>query len=211
MKGKYIKRKISEPEKTFTSIAFNKRGSLSTGSHDIGNKTCIDGQSVPFDTDVTMTNGFTRTASGMNQISKNFSGAQTESDQNSEKIAIYKKIYLCYFCGMRILPLVLVFFVIMFLFLVLPILTILKMKKVKILPKDPFEGISYEDIHFYKLAKNYTVVDQPLVPNKFFIDPDTPKKDMKWKSSNGETWVLVFSDEFNKDGRDFNPGKDPVW
>lgn len=44
------------------------------------------------------------------------------------------------------------------------------------------------------------------------IDPDTPrelwtKKDYK----DGKDWQLVFSDEFNNDGRTFYPGDDPYW
>lgn len=48
-----------------------------------------------------------------------------------------------------------------------------------------------------------------------FIDPDTPKDAYTTKStytpSNGKTMNLVFSDEFNVDGRSFYPGDDPFW
>ncbi|KAH9913475.1 beta-glucan synthesis-associated protein [Epithele typhae] len=53
----------------------------------------------------------------------------------------------------------------------------------------------------------------PLMPgNRAVIDRDTPE-DAKTKTDyvNGQTWELVFSDEFNTDGRTFYPGDDPYW
>ncbi|KAI0068616.1 glycoside hydrolase family 16 protein, partial [Artomyces pyxidatus] len=44
------------------------------------------------------------------------------------------------------------------------------------------------------------------------IDKDTPQEaysKQSWKD--GSTWDLVFSDEFNTDGRTFYPGDDPYW
>ncbi|BEJ17394.1 hypothetical protein CspHIS471_0607950 [Cutaneotrichosporon sp. HIS471] len=43
------------------------------------------------------------------------------------------------------------------------------------------------------------------------IDPDTPKDAYTHKSFEGETWDLVFSDEFEKDGRTFFEGDDPFF
>lgn len=43
------------------------------------------------------------------------------------------------------------------------------------------------------------------------IDPDTPLSARSTKSMYGEQWQLVFSDEFNKNGRTFYPGDDPFW
>ena len=44
------------------------------------------------------------------------------------------------------------------------------------------------------------------------IDPDTPEDAYVWRSMrSGEDWDLIFSDEFNKDGRTFWPGDDPFW
>jgi len=44
------------------------------------------------------------------------------------------------------------------------------------------------------------------------IDPDTPISEMTRKSAfDDSTLNLVFSDEFNKDGRTFYPGDDPYW
>jgi beta-glucanase (GH16 family) len=43
------------------------------------------------------------------------------------------------------------------------------------------------------------------------IDPDTPESAYKHTSFEGETWDLVFSDEFEKDGRTFFEGDDPFF
>ncbi|KAG5350129.1 hypothetical protein C0989_012528 [Termitomyces sp. Mn162] len=44
------------------------------------------------------------------------------------------------------------------------------------------------------------------------IDLETPQEaHTKADYMNGEDWVLVFSDEFNTDGRTFYPGDDPYW
>jgi beta-glucan synthesis-associated protein KRE6 len=44
------------------------------------------------------------------------------------------------------------------------------------------------------------------------VDLDTPH-DLYTKPSvkDGSDWQLVFSDEFNTDGRSFYPGDDPYW
>lgn len=44
------------------------------------------------------------------------------------------------------------------------------------------------------------------------IDKDTPQDALTIKSTmDGSEMVLVFSDEFNEDGRTFYPGDDPFW
>ncbi|KAI6103091.1 glycoside hydrolase family 16 protein [Pisolithus croceorrhizus] len=43
------------------------------------------------------------------------------------------------------------------------------------------------------------------------IDADTPSSAMYRTGSDGNTYQLVFSDEFNTDGRTFWPGDDPFW
>ncbi|ORY27881.1 beta-glucan synthesis-associated protein-domain-containing protein [Naematelia encephala] len=43
------------------------------------------------------------------------------------------------------------------------------------------------------------------------IDPDTPSNVMTRTGFDGEAYNLVFSDEFNKDGRTFFDGDDPFW
>ncbi|KAK2745708.1 hypothetical protein FQN57_003605 [Myotisia sp. PD_48] len=55
------------------------------------------------------------------------------------------------------------------------------------------------------------VGDVPLLKNirTALIDPDTPESAKQIKAQNGKTWELVFSDEFNQDGRTFFEGDDP--
>lgn len=53
----------------------------------------------------------------------------------------------------------------------------------------------------------------PQMPADFpsMIDPDTPEDVKKRTGFDGEEWTLVFSDEFNKEGRTFYPGDDPFF
>lgn len=43
------------------------------------------------------------------------------------------------------------------------------------------------------------------------VDPDTPKDAMHHEGRDGSKWPLVFSDEFNKEGRTFYEGDDQFW
>ena len=52
----------------------------------------------------------------------------------------------------------------------------------------------------------------PYLPNiPSLIDPQTPTSAFTRTGSDGKTYQLVFSDEFNTDGRTFWPGDDPFW
>ncbi|KAG7548902.1 hypothetical protein FFLO_03194 [Filobasidium floriforme] len=53
----------------------------------------------------------------------------------------------------------------------------------------------------------------PTIPGHFsLIDRFTPESALKHVSlETGEEWDLVFSDEFNEEGRTFWPGDDPFW
>jgi beta-glucanase (GH16 family) len=52
----------------------------------------------------------------------------------------------------------------------------------------------------------------PYIPNfPQLIDPDTPSDVMSRTGFDGNNYELVFSDEFNKDGRTFYEGDDPFW
>lgn len=55
------------------------------------------------------------------------------------------------------------------------------------------------------------VADMP--GNWGLVDRDTPTEAYTKKSylKSGDEWDLVFSDEFNQDGRTFYPGDDPYW
>lgn len=52
---------------------------------------------------------------------------------------------------------------------------------------------------------------RPLMKNirQGLIDPDTPDSAMTKNTADGSTWNLVYSDEFNTDGRTFFHGDDP--
>lgn len=50
-----------------------------------------------------------------------------------------------------------------------------------------------------------------LFPLRDVIDPDTPQDARTRTGFDGQPYVLVFSDEFNTDGRSFYPGDDPYW
>lgn len=52
----------------------------------------------------------------------------------------------------------------------------------------------------------------PVIPGlPRLIDPDTPSSVYTRTGFDGEEWTLVFSDEFNVDGRTFYEGDDPFW
>jgi hypothetical protein len=55
--------------------------------------------------------------------------------------------------------------------------------------------------------------NEPLLQNirRGLIDPDTPDSVKTRKSHDGTKQVLVFSDEFNTDGRTFYDGDDPYF
>ncbi|PWA00196.1 hypothetical protein BB558_003774 [Smittium angustum] len=95
-------------------------------------------------------------------------------------------------------------FIIIVAILIFPFSTLVKKTKYPI-PIDPF------DLYLYEYAKNVSSLNQPLVPNQLPIDPDTPQNQRSFTASDGTDWKLVFSDEFNQDGRTFEPGKDSVW
>jgi hypothetical protein len=51
-----------------------------------------------------------------------------------------------------------------------------------------------------------------ITGNFALIDRDTPESAYTHMSlEDGSEWDLVFSDEFNTDGRSFYPGDDPYW
>ncbi|KAK4704516.1 beta-glucan synthesis-associated protein KRE6, partial [Phenoliferia sp. Uapishka_3] len=51
----------------------------------------------------------------------------------------------------------------------------------------------------------------PKISHRALVDPDTPKTFLTKKGVNGEQMTLVFSDEFNVEGRTFYTGEDPFW
>lgn len=49
------------------------------------------------------------------------------------------------------------------------------------------------------------------MPRRGLIDPDTPMENRTRIGTDGHLYELVFSDEFNEDGRTFWPGDDPYF
>lgn len=50
-----------------------------------------------------------------------------------------------------------------------------------------------------------------IVPQLKVIDPDTPSSAQRWTNTQGQPYHLVFSDEFEEEGRTFWPQDDPFW
>ncbi|SJX63299.1 related to KRE6-glucan synthase subunit [Sporisorium reilianum f. sp. reilianum] len=66
---------------------------------------------------------------------------------------------------------------------------------------------------FYGLGGTNGSGQVPLLTNLFsLVDVDTPSGAHAWKNpTDGSTYHIVFSDEFEQDGRTFWPGDDPFW
>lgn len=92
-----------------------------------------------------------------------------------------------------------------FLFIVFPVLTHssrvhMPSKGNHTAPTDPLDSVNNKT---HALLKNIRTG---------LIDPDTPQRAKTRKSTfDGSTLELVFSDEFNQDGRTFYEGDDPYW
>ncbi|KAJ7087387.1 beta-glucan synthesis-associated [Mycena crocata] len=82
--------------------------------------------------------------------------------------------------------------------------------------------ISYPVVSFFNNEPFNALVDgnirvnstgqAPVLPNTpALVDPDTPQDALTRKGYDGESYTLVFSDEFEADGRTFYPGDDPYW
>lgn len=64
----------------------------------------------------------------------------------------------------------------------------------------------------YNLGGINSTGQVPLITNfPSLIDTDTPQDALTRTGFDGNQWDLVFSDEFNKDGRTFFDGDDPFW
>ena len=81
-------------------------------------------------------------------------------------------------------------------------------------PPNVASGVPINRANHSNLPNGY---DQDL---KMLIDPDTPRENYTLSSTytkavdadgNPKKFQLVFSDEFNTDGRSFYPGEDPFW
>ncbi|KIJ39366.1 glycoside hydrolase family 16 protein [Sphaerobolus stellatus SS14] len=50
-----------------------------------------------------------------------------------------------------------------------------------------------------------------LIGHRALVDPATPTEALTKVATDGSTWDIVFSDEFETPGRSFYPGDDPYW
>ncbi|KAJ6475256.1 beta-glucan synthesis-associated [Mycena vitilis] len=82
--------------------------------------------------------------------------------------------------------------------------------------------ISYPVVNFFETEPFTKLIDGnihvngsgqvPVLPNTpELVDPATPTDALTRKGFDGESYTLVFSDEFEADGRTFYPGDDPFW
>jgi hypothetical protein len=82
--------------------------------------------------------------------------------------------------------------------------------------------ISYPVVSFFQTEPINRLIDGnirvnktgqvPILPNTpALVDPATPSDALTRKGFDGESYTLVFSDEFEEDGRTFYPGDDPYW
>ncbi|KAJ1884177.1 hypothetical protein LPJ66_010736, partial [Kickxella alabastrina] len=108
----------------------------------------------------------------------------------------------------NIVTLAVLMLALLFMFIGLPVLSHYNWgKKSKYREQQP---ISDYDMMINEMARNYTSVGQPLVPKELPIDKDSPSG-LTWTSATNKKWKLVFSDEFETEGRTFGPGEDNTW
>ncbi|CCJ28828.1 unnamed protein product [Pneumocystis jirovecii] len=69
---------------------------------------------------------------------------------------------------------------------------------------------AYDDAHSCPNCIRTLPIDL-LDATRSLIDPDTPLEFYERKSKDGKIYKIVFSDEFNKNGRTFYPGDDQFW
>ena len=63
----------------------------------------------------------------------------------------------------------------------------------------------------FNLGGNGTGQIPELINFPSLVDKETPQEAYSKTGANGDEYRLVFSDEFNTDGRTFYPGDDPYW
>ena len=76
--------------------------------------------------------------------------------------------------------------------------------------------LRHETVPFDPCKGNPACIDVGKLPlfnnmRKSLVDPDTPDSAQTKQSVDGKTMKLVFSDEFNQDGRTFYEGDDPFF
>lgn len=79
-----------------------------------------------------------------------------------------------------------------------------------VLPVVTFTGVGS---HYVNKVEVLSLYDYPQLSaiRTSLVDPDTPSDAMNITSYRGDVWTLVFSDEFNAEGRTFFDGDDQFW
>ena len=76
--------------------------------------------------------------------------------------------------------------------------------------EDAFNGCGITHAPSPDYPTSWTDTVETPEPLSGWVDSDTAS-DVQTRTLNGETLTLVFSDEFNEEGRDLGPGKDAKW
>ncbi|CAH2353272.1 beta-glucan synthesis-associated protein Kre6p [[Candida] railenensis] len=75
--------------------------------------------------------------------------------------------------------------------------------------------LTYSNINVKYTPESYEILTQYEYPTlsalRSLVDPDTPSDVLTKTVKNGDSWTLVFSDEFNVEGRTFYDGDDQFW
>ncbi|KAH3684549.1 hypothetical protein WICPIJ_004439 [Wickerhamomyces pijperi] len=82
-----------------------------------------------------------------------------------------------------------------------------------VLPVLTYSGITEHNKPTVNVYELLTLYEYPTLGaiRTSLIDPDTPSEALTKNTRTGETWKLVFSDEFNAEGRTFYDGDDQFW
>jgi len=72
--------------------------------------------------------------------------------------------------------------------------------------------VSYKLLHWLHIALFLLIFPSNLFGFEGWIDPDTlPENKIRKSYSDGLDYDIVMSDEFNRPGRTFKDGDDPMW
>ncbi|OMJ18227.1 putative beta-glucan synthesis-associated protein [Smittium culicis] len=132
---------------------------------------------------------------------------------NNRQKSSFKSKFAAFFSSTTLnrAALILTALLVIMVFLVPIIITQTKKKSKAAYDPTGLSLFSKMDYEYIAMAKNSSSKGQPLVPKVLPVDPETPASAEFFTNINGEKLKLVFSDEFNTDGRKFGPGQDSIW
>ncbi|OMJ21035.1 Beta-glucan synthesis-associated protein SKN1, partial [Smittium culicis] len=131
---------------------------------------------------------------------------------NNRQKSSFKSKFAAFFSSTTLnrAALILTALLVIMVFLVPIIITQTKKKSKAAYDPTGLSLFSKMDYEYIAMAKNSSSKGQPLVPKVLPVDPETPASAEFFTNINGEKLKLVFSDEFNTDGRKFGPGQDSI-